>query len=82
MKHDTIVQSVGRAAGKTFMQSFMSYLVTTIVPMLLAIQGDLTDGPPFDNSALVLLGWALLGGVVGGIAAVISYVQNTYFKKT
>lgn len=78
---NTVVQSVGRAAGKTFMQSFLSYLVTTCIPLLMIVQADLFDGPPFDKSSIALLGWALLGCAVGALAAVISWVQNTYFPK-
>ena len=72
----TVIQSVAKGAAKTFLQAGLSILVLLLVPVLTQWATTVSDGGDFDVNVnfFAKVGIAALGG---GIAAVISYVQNS-----
>lgn len=70
-----IVQSVAKAAAKTFMQAFLAVLVLLLVPILTRWAVDVSGGGQIDLDVHFFAN-ILIAAVGGGIAALISFLQN------
>ena len=73
--HKVIVQSIGKAAAKTFLQAFLGIMALIVVPHLGTWVTDVQSGGTVD----VDLKWwanALLAATGAGIAALISVAWN------
>lgn len=70
-----ITQSVGKAAGKTFLQAFLGALSTLLVPVLMGWQNVVGEGGVIDFDGQWLL-MVLIAAAGSGIAAMISFAQN------
>lgn len=70
-----ITQSVGKAAAKTFLQSFVGILSLLLVPVLMNWSTIVGEGGviEIDGGFFVQV---LIAAVGGGIASLISFVQN------
>ncbi|MCO5222973.1 MAG: hypothetical protein M9947_15585 [Thermomicrobiales bacterium] len=71
----SFVQTKGRAAAKTFVQTFLSLISVTVVLYLAGMQDRFVAGEPIALDLGYLQG-ALLAGLYGAVAAVLSLAMN------
>lgn len=76
---EVVVQTIGKAAAKTFLQAFLGSLVVTLLPVLSTLQADLTDGDGLQVEDLNVVGLLVFAAIIAGIAALISFAWN-YFR--
>lgn len=76
-----VVQTIAKAAGKTFIQAFVSSLALTFSPWLLELAQDVAGGGTVDMADLNLGGKLIVSAALGAFAAVISFAMN-FFSKT
>ena len=70
-----VTQSVGKAAGKTFAQSFVAVLVLLLVPVLGDWSQQVAGGGTIEVDVNFFM-QVLIAAIGGGIAALISFAQN------
>jgi hypothetical protein len=75
-----VVQTIAKAAGKTFIQAALAVLLLLAVPEFSSWVNDVQEGTPIniDLNFWRNVGLAALGG---GLAALISFLMN-FFSKT
>lgn len=71
----TVVQSVAKGAAKTFIQAFLVIFVPLFLAWATGHTAELTNGASIDVDLKPLAAFGL-AGVLGGSAALLSYVQN------
>jgi uncharacterized membrane protein (DUF4010 family) len=77
-----LVQTIGKAALKTFGQAFVAALLVSVVPLLSDWQADLSGGGSIDMEDVNALGRLLFAAVIAGISAIISFGGNYFGAKT
>lgn len=81
LTNKTIIQSIGKAALKTFLQAFIGVLVLLAVPTL----GNWVTSVQSGGEVSVDLEWwtkVFIAAVGAGIAALISFIWNSLNKTT
>lgn len=77
-----VVQTLGKAALKTFAQAFVAALLVSVVPLLSEWQADLSGGGAIDMDDVNALGRLVFAAVIAGISAIISFGGNYFGAKT
>ena len=70
-----ITQSVGKAAAKTFLQSFVSILSLLLVPVLMNWSTIVGEGGVIEIDGGFFIN-VLIAAAGAGVAALISFAQN------
>lgn len=76
-----VVQTVARAALKTFAQAFVSGLVLTFTPWLMSIADTLSNGGDVTMDDLNVGAKLVIAAAIGAVASLISLAMN-FFEKT
>ena len=71
----TFAQTKGRAAAKTFIQTFLALISVTVIMYLAGMQDRFLQGESITLDVDYLQG-AILAGVYGAVAAVLSLAMN------
>ncbi len=76
-----VVQTIARAAGKTFIQAFVSGLALTFSPWLLNLSETLSNGGNVTLEDMNGGGKLIAAAAIGAVSALISLAMN-FFGKT
>lgn len=77
-----VVQTLARAAFKTFLQAALSGLILTFSPWLLDLSTTLTNGGSVTLDDLNAGGKIVAAVLIGAVASVISFGGNYFGAKT
>ena len=77
-----LVQTIGKAAAKTFAQAFVAALLVSALPLLNQWQSDLSNGGTIDFEDVNALGRLIFAAVIAGVSALISLAGNYFGAKT
>lgn len=77
-----VVQSIGRAAGKTFIQAFLAAFAAPFLTFLGTITEAINAGEWPDMGDANFLGRIVAAAIVAALASLFSFIYNLYGAKT